>query len=279
MFKSLLLILTIIIGFNLLIPTVYAASHNSSSKPKQTVLLGNDISYPQCSKSYPKNQAFGIVGINGGLANTTNPCLSSELTWAKGSVGGTNQPITQLYINTADPGGVSGITDWPQNNTDPSGNITANPYGTCDGTNSLACSWQYGWNRAVEDVQTRFIPAVQSTGLSNNPSSYPWWLDVETTNSWESDTSQNAADLEGMVAYIQSLGATVGIYSTSSQWTQIAGTVNAISSLNSLNNWLPGARTLSAAISNCSLPPLTAKGKVIITQYTSSLMDYDNSCI
>ncbi|HZC74863.1 MAG TPA: hypothetical protein VE220_02720, partial [Gaiellaceae bacterium] len=31
---------------------------------------GFDVSYPQCSGSYPSNPLFGIVGVNGGLANT-----------------------------------------------------------------------------------------------------------------------------------------------------------------------------------------------------------------
>ena len=33
--------------------------------------------------------------------------------------------------------------------TDQTGYTPASPYGACDGTNSLACSWQYGWTRAV----------------------------------------------------------------------------------------------------------------------------------
>ena len=40
---------------------------------------GYDASFPQCSGSYPSNPLFGIVGVNGGLANTANPCMSGEL--------------------------------------------------------------------------------------------------------------------------------------------------------------------------------------------------------
>ncbi len=245
---------------------------------RSTAPVGNDISYPQCGSTYPTNQAFGIVGVNNGLANTTNPCLSSELSWASKSLGGTNQPPQQLYVNTANPGGL-GTSSWPTSNVDPSGQIAPNPYGTCDGSNSIACSWQYGWNRAVEDVQSRFIPAAQTAGISANPSSYPWWLDVETVNSWESNLQFNSADLEGMVAYLHSQGASVGIYSTSAQWNQIAGTPSNGSNLNGLNNWLPGAHRLATAKSNCSLPPLTSGGKVTVTQYTSSSFDYDYSCL
>ena len=250
--------------------------------PRQTKVVGNDISFPQCGNSYPAGQAFGIVGVNGGLATTTNPCLSSELVWAYKSIGGTNQSKAQLYVNTANPGGLN-TDSWPKNNTDPSGTVTANPYGICDGTDSLACAWQYGWNRAFEDVQYRFVPAAQTAGVSISPAGYPWWLDVETANTWKSGSTfayqSNAADLEGMEAYFRSKGAIVGIYSTSFQWGAIIGTLSPSSRLNGLNDWLPGATRLSSAQSNCSLNPLTPGGKVTVTQYTSSSFSYDYSCI
>ncbi len=44
--------------------------------------IGNDVSYPQCAKTIQSQQAFGIVGVNEGLANTTNPCLADEIAWA-----------------------------------------------------------------------------------------------------------------------------------------------------------------------------------------------------
>jgi hypothetical protein len=276
MLKSLGRIFLSFLLINFIITPAFAAPSHQSS------LTGNDISYPQCGTSFPSNQAFGIVGINDGLANTTNPCLSSELSWGHSSSGGTNQATEQVYVNTANPGGLN-TPSWPQNNTDPSGNVAPNTYGTCDGSNSLPCSWQYGWNRAVEDVQVRFIPQAQAAGISTSASNYPWWMDIETNNSWESGSPQalqeNVADIEGMVAYFQSLGATVGIYSTTTMWGQIVGTLSSSSTLNGLNNWRPGANSLKGAQSNCSLAPLTTGGKVTITQYSSRTFDYDNSCI
>jgi len=234
-------------------------------------VLGNDVSYPQCSKALPSGQAFGIVGVNNGLANTTNPCLATEIAWAQSSTGLTAQPKAQLYVNTANPGGLNTLS-WPSNNVDPSGNVAPNPYGVCDHSNSLACAWQYGWNRAVEDAQLRGVAS---------PASYTWWLDVETANTWKTDgnTASNRADLEGMVAYFETLTTQIGIYSTSSQWGSIAGTVPAGSNLNGLDNWRPGARNSSGAKSNCSLAPLTAGGHVTLTQWVSANLDYDHSCI
>jgi len=244
--------------------------------------LGNDISWPQCGKKLPSGQAFGIVGVNGGLANTTNNCLSAQLLWANKSTGITSQPKVQLYVNTANPGGL-GTPSWPTSNVDPSGNVAPNPYGNCDGADSLPCAWQYGWNRAVEDVHIRLIPAAQTAGMPTNAANYHWWLDVETDNTWKTGTdgiASNVADLEGMVAYLKTtVGAQVGLYSTAYQWGQIAGTVGLSSNLSGLDSWLAGARTQSSAKRNCSLPPLTVGGKVILTQYVSGSYDYDHSCV
>ena len=106
-----------------------------------------------------------------------------------------------------------------------------------------------------------------------------WWLDVETINSWETNKAANAADLEGMTAYFQSIGARVGIYSTGYQWNQLIGNVSSSSNLNNLKSWVPGARTLDGAKANCSAAPLTNGSPVTLTQYLSGNLDYDYSCI
>jgi len=229
---------------------------------------GNDVSYPQCGKALPSRQAFGIVGVNEGLANTTNPCLADEIAWAENSSGTTRQPKTSFFVNTANPGNLR-VPDWPVNNDDlVTGLAVHDPYGRCAGGNNAACAWQYGWNTAALDARTRGVP---------DPGGYRWWLDVETTNSWESSTRNNRADLEGMVAYFHHIGAAVGIYSIASQWDQIAGTVRSASSLYRLADWIPGARTLSKARANCHSAPLTGGGTVTVTQWTAST-NSDFSC-
>jgi hypothetical protein len=242
-------------------PAAYAAQKSSTP-------AGNDVSYPQCGKKLPSRQAFGIVGVNDGLANTTNPCLAAEIAWAQNSSGATSQPKVSLYVNTANPG--PGVADWPANNTDPvTGQPVADPYGSCGGGDDQACAWQYGWNIADLDAQSRGVP---------NPGSYRWWLDVETVNSWESSTQHNRADLEGMVAYLQGIGSAVGIYSTARQWAQITGSVPPASPLYPLADWIPGARTLSQAKTNCGSAPLTDGGTVTVTQWTTSPANSDFSC-
>jgi hypothetical protein len=98
-----------------MVGTPAAAAHAAQ---QARVRAGNDVSYPQCGTMFPSGQAFGVVAVNEGLPNNTNPCLEDEISWAQFSVGGTRQPKASLYVNIADPGN-HGVTDWPASNTEP----------------------------------------------------------------------------------------------------------------------------------------------------------------
>jgi hypothetical protein len=228
--------------------------------------IGNDVSWPQCGTTLPSGQAFGIVGVNDGLANNTNPCFASQLSWAQNSAGGTGQDKAALYVNTGNPGPAS--SSWPSSNNYPAGTPVSNPYGSCTGADSAACAYMYGYARAYDDVADRGVA---------NPTGYLWWLDVETTNSWEGSTAENAADLEGMTRYLRGAGIRVGIYASNYQWNLIAGSVKSTSNLSALPNWIPGAGTLAQAQANCKGKPLMT-GTITLTQYEAGSLDYDNSC-
>lgn len=278
---------------------------------------GNDVSYPQCGSNLPASPAFGIVGVTGGLANDLNPCFgpssaypaytASELYWAVAStVGGTSQPKASLYVNTADPGNVSGstvIADWPTSGSTPYGDcltttVTVNGGTYTVGANSDACAWQYGDNKAAQDV-TWLAEAASAIDAQSPPvpvsggaGSYPWWLDVETANTWQSGATglaMNVADLQGMVAGLEASGVAlpagstippIGVYSTSAQWNTITGTPSSVGlgSLYQLANWIPGARSLSGAESNCAQASFT-RGTVTVTQWFAKPIDADYSCI
>lgn len=281
--RSLLASLSISIAILAAAGTPVAAARPLKSTSSST---GNDISWPQCGKSFPSGQAFGIVGVNGGLANTLNPCLgpynggpaaTSELAWAWASTGTSKLPQAALYVNTANPSPVY-ATSWPSSG--------GTPYGPCLGGDTQACAWQYGWDRATQDMAW-LGQAASDAGLPSVDgvaATYQWWLDVETANSWETGTTgqaNNVADLEGMVAAFVNAGvptSAVGIYSTSYQWGVITGGSAATknTSLKGLPNWIPGARTQSSAQSNCSLVGFT--GPVVMTQWFGKPYDGDVAC-
>lgn len=245
------------------LPLAIAQARTSASP------VGNDISYPQCGRTYPSGQAFAIVGVNGGKASNFNSCFASEWAWAQTSKGGTDQPPAQLYANTGNPGDVLAqydVTDWPTSS------VAADPYGSCSGTwqDNLACSWEYGYERATADMNA--VNAYQAYQGR-------WWLDIETANSWTSDFAKNQASLEGMVYALEHAGNTVGIYSSSGSWSTLFGPVAPSSPLYSLDEWRPGAKTLTKAKSNCGLAPFEGNGRIAITQYVSTNLDYDYSCV
>jgi hypothetical protein len=238
--------------------------------------VGYDVSYPQCGTSLPPDRAFAVVGINGGLSTRGNPCLAAQLTWAWGSSGAVpTQPRAQLYLNTANPGEVrTQVTTWPKTGT--------TPYGACDGGNSAACSWQYGWERAQNSISSFFTPAARTARVDGRPSSYTWWLDVETMNTWQSGSAdalaRNRATLEGMTSYLVAGGGRVGLYSTGQQWAQIVGTVPAGSNLVGRDSWLAGAASPTDALTACLKPALVPGGRVALAQYVRGALDRNQSC-
>lgn len=270
-----LFLLSLILAFTAVKPA--AAAKPQAGKP----VYGIDVSYPQCGRTLPTDQAFGIVGINGGNAATTNPCLVEQLRWANASSGAVlSQPKLQLYVNTGNPGQVREqmSTKWPDANTAP----VKNPYGICTGDNDKACSWQYGWSRA-EFTADHFKSQAAAAGVSSDIAVHRWWLDVETMNSWQTGSTaalaNNTASIEGWAAYFKHAGSFVGLYSTAVQWKEIVGSnVSQSSSLNGLPNWRPGGATLSTAKQACTAQPLTPGGKVLLTQYIVRNLDYNHSC-
>lgn len=239
-----------------------------AAPPAPPAPVGIDVSWPQCRTVLPKTPAFAIIGVNNGLANTTNPCFAKQLAWARTArtPAATSQPRVALYVNTANPG-LRGSW-WPTSNTY-QGRSVSNPYGSCALRSFTACSYMYGYAKAYDDATYRGV---------SHPSSYLWWLDVETENSWQRDKQANVAVLEGMADYFTGIGARVGIYSTGYQWGRIAGSVPASSPLAGLPSWLAGATSRSGAQANCELPGLTPGSRVALTQFVAGGLDYNVSC-
>lgn len=238
-------------------PAAAASTHASGKAPKAT--RGYDVSWPQCGGSLPSNPLFGIVGVNKGIVFSANPCLATEIHWA----GGTR---AQLYANTGNPGPQLS-SHWPTGQATPR---------TCSATSpdTADCAFDYGWN-AARDSYADASAAWSSLALGGSPAASPWWLDVETGNSWRTDTTLNVAALQGAVAGLQSEGvSTIGVYSTQYQWTQITGGSSALSANAS---WIAGASSLRNAQSRCAGPSFTG-GRVALVQYPASGFDADLAC-
>jgi len=268
-----------------------------------SVPVGDDISYPQCGRPLPTGQAFGIVGVNNGFANASNPCLGAELAGAvHRSTGASSQPKASVYVNTTDPGNSYNgqrIRDWPTSGRTPYGACrTTIEHGSAVGQNSAACAWEYGYQKAAQDVvwlqkyaaeppaarpEVWWLNVTQEyaavSGVPTQASDYHWWLDVETGDVWQTATKLNDAVLQGMVHALTLAGVTsLGAYSTTYQWNQITGgTTSAAGSLYALSDWVPGATSLAGAERNCKQPPFTG-GRVVVTQWSGGRYDGDYVC-
>jgi hypothetical protein len=232
---------------------------------------GYDVSYPQCSGSYPSNPLFGIVGVNGGLANKENPCISGELHWARNTPGQKRpkQPPLSFYIDTANPGAHQ-VADWPRGGTTP-------VFAACNGKLTNACSYIYGEQRAGHSY--RLVAALDPVGARTAP----WWLDVELAASWAGTYQLNIAALQGFIAGLHSAGARgqIGIYSTSAQWHEITGltaqTTQAAFNAR-LPDWVAGTRaTLTQARKNCTNGDFTGVAPTL-AQYRIGSLDADLRC-
>jgi len=232
---------------------------------------GYDVSYPQCSDSYPSNPVFGVVGVNGGRSNTANACLSGELGWARGAPGQKlpAQPPLSLYINTGNPG-AHHLPDWPSGGKAP-------VYGACNGLLTNACSYIYGEQRSAYSYH--LVAALDRVSAKTAP----WWLDVELTASWAGTYELNVAALQGFIAGLHNAGATgpIGIYSTSAQWKDISGLTGqttATALKGQFPDWLASTdTTVTQARHDCAAGGFTGVAPMLV-QYRLGGFDADLRC-
>ena len=223
---------------------------------------GNDISFPQCpTGAEPPLPAFAIVGVTGGRPFTPNPCLAREFVWALTSTSST-QPHVGLYMNTANPGPDSSA-NWPK-----AGTMTPK---ACDGSWSNECAYDYGWASA-QDAYSRAV-GVSGDGAAQ----YEWWLDVESANSWSTQMDANAATLQGVIDSLHAASvASVGIYSTSTDWEALIGPPASSSPFGGLLNWRPGPSGPQDAPSWCGRS--VTGGRVKFVQFPIGGFDTDLPC-
>jgi hypothetical protein len=205
--------------------------------------IGSDISWPQCGSDNPAGAySFGIIGVTGGHPFSTNDCFGSEFAWAQS----TGTP--QMYINL----------DYGQRDSGPL---------VCAGNDTGCQAYNYGYDSA----QWAYYYAGQQSGGASNAVG-TWWLDVETQNYWSDDRDQNTYVIQGALDYLQrSQGKTVGVYSTSWMWEQLAGSFAPPNT----PNWIAGANGLDDT-GKCEAS-LWPGGQVWAIQYLNFDLDLDQN--
>jgi hypothetical protein len=210
---------------------------------------GYDLSRYDCGRIPTTPQAVSIVQITGGaINNPPNECYAQEAAWAGSRI--------SAYIF------MDGLPS-------PSpAEAQSGPAGVCG--NNVACqSYNFGWYWA-----NRWFAYSKNLGITPTL----WWLDVETTGSWNFSSAaytSNADVIGGAVQGLQANGVSVGIYSTSYQWSKITG--NAVG-FPGISLWMPGAGNVSGGtfsaqnFCNGSVPAQYgyspfAGGRIVVVQY------------
>ena len=170
-------------------------------------------------------------------------------------------PKLSFYVHVGNPG-KSLARHWPKTGL--------TPYGACENATIPACSYQYGENLANEDLKRLRSAHIGHSLL---------FIDVEREYSWQNDTRNNVAALEGMTATFKHAGNLVGIYSNSETWNTItAEAISGTSNLNGLPDWVLGAHSTQEAQDNCHSSRFT--GIVILSQIaTGNAAEIDKNIV
>jgi len=207
--------------------------------------IGVDVSWPNCGVTIPRGVTFGIVGVTDGLGYSTSPCIKQEAG---------NFSNLSLDVNTG----------W----YDQSAYINPTSPLVCTANDSNCLAYNYGYNAGLYAVS-----AANAAGVAPKTT---WWLDVETSNTWNTDVIQNQNSLQGEYQALKDNGATtVGVYSTTAQWKTVTGAWQ--------NNWPSwGATTwptAKQAETYCTGHQFTG-GPSYLMQYQprGAKVDYDVAC-
>ncbi|MCL5047272.1 MAG: hypothetical protein M1374_00520 [Firmicutes bacterium] len=219
-------------------------------------LIGNDISNFQCStpgsstlsNQLPAKSPITIIEAAGWLDNADNPCLQAEATWATSAQGSSGTPYSlYLFMNAIeDSSGVIASAESGPGGNCPSLTAGSRPY---------CIAYNYGYNGAEQAF---------NYAASQGAKAAVWWLDIENaqlssnnysnfpTNYWSKSQKLNDETIQGAIDALRSNNITVGIYSTSVQYSTITG--NYIPSAPQIPLWVAGAPWTSPPYGESGLP-------------------------
>lgn len=232
--------------------TLGIATAPAATRPAATTFThGFDVSWPQCSGAAarhmpPAGAEYVILGLTDGAGHTLNPCLGSQLAWARA-----NGVKVGAYL----------VPSYPTR-----GELAAarhGAYGDCG--RSLLC-------RLRNDGAAQVLDAVRTMRGSGMHAPMVW-IDVEFRRylPWSRSRARNAAVLQGAVREMHRLHERYGVYTTSYMWHAIAGSYY----LN-VPNWLPVGHTRPRVAQRMCRQTATG-GPAWLVQYTRSL-DSDLTC-
>lgn len=227
-----------------------ASALTGSQYPSTNV--GIDISYPSCHTKIPSGEPFGVVGVSGGRVYSDNACAAAEAAHF------TN---VSLYVNT---GLYTGGTYYSQAQQQ------------CVGSTDPTCAaFTYGYLAGKHAVTY-----ARSQGLGLTATT--WWLDVETTNTWDAqalNVRSIQGEYQGVADALNNNGSTIGVYAVPSQWNQIVGVGSPLTTSNWPVWYATGASSMTsqAASQYCASSYSFTGGTVQLVQWAPKI-DQDYAC-
>lgn len=225
---------------------VVVAAGSAPATARTTFTRGFDISWPQCrgisARHVPSQPPeFVILGLTDGSGHTLNPCLGSQVAWARA-----NQVKVGAYL----------VPSYPTR-------AQLRAQGSHCG--DLACRL-----RGDGALQARDALATMRVNHLNAPMV---WVDVEFRHfqSWSSHRLRNRYVLEGVVRALRHAHKRFGVYSTSYMWEHITGGYRL-----DVPNWLPSGNGRPASAKRMCSATATG-GRTWLVQYTRTL-DEDLTC-
>jgi len=206
---------------------------------------GYDVSWPQCGTPAPSDGSFAIVGVNAGSPFTANACLAGEYSAAPVS------PSPSLYINT-------GYRDSYGKLVTPG---CAQRERSIPGTALQRTAWAIGCSESETSIDYARASGIGRVAM--------WWLDVETLNRWSLNFGLNRYAVQGAVTRLTQTGIPVGIYSSTTMWLMITGTLSAPGYVSAEWN----------ARGSCTMPFTPLSGvPVWLAQHAGGHLDHDSAC-
>ena len=221
---------------------------------------GGDVSWPQCpvGMGIPTRRSLGlpmpgaraqfvVIGLTNGPAFTRNPCLASQVDWAR---------------QRALPTSAYAVATFPTARQ-LARHGTNGPYAGVSRRSQL---------RNVGHAQGRYnLRRLERVGLT-----VPHvWIDVEhySVRPWTRSRLDNRAVVRGIVRAYQDAGLSTGFYSTTLQWPSIVGAARW-----GLPEWhTAGPRSRAVALSRCDEPSFQG-GPTVLAQWWTDTRDHDLVC-
>lgn len=229
--------------------------------PRNTPVLGADISWPQCPKGMgiPEKRSQGqpmpvdasefvVLGLTNGPGFVRNPCLPDQVDWVR-----SRGLMAAAYA----------VASFP----DPATVAQHAGSGPFDGSTRLGALRNTGYQQARYNATSMLLTGLETPIV---------WIDVEPVPDfeWSADPVANAAVVEGLARGYRDAGYRIGVYSTPYLWEGVVGGFEL-----GVPEWRAAGQTsLEEALRRCEDDWVIQGGRGVLGQWVEDNRDRNVTC-